>query len=83
MKPVTTSRKILVLIILLSPLALYFEACKKADTVTVSTPANNNSTNTLPILTTTTVSSIKATSAISGDNITNDGAWPMLSRGVG
>ncbi len=62
MKIVTTGRKILLLIILLSPLAIYLESCKKADPVTP--PAVNNPTNTLPILTTTTVSSITATSAI-------------------
>ncbi|MEJ7822034.1 MAG: hypothetical protein WKF85_06910 [Chitinophagaceae bacterium] len=80
MKSVKTGRKILLLIILLSPLALYLESCKKADTVTP--PVVNNSTNTLPILTTTTVSSITATSAITGGNISSDGGLPILSRGV-
>ncbi len=75
MKSVTTGRKILLLIILLSPLALYLESCKKADTL--STPAN-----TLPNLTTTTISSITATSAITGGNISSDGGLPILSRGV-
>ncbi|MEJ7675203.1 MAG: hypothetical protein WKF59_21485 [Chitinophagaceae bacterium] len=36
----------------------------------------------MPILTTTTVSSITATSAITGGNISSDGGLPILSRGV-
>ncbi|MEJ7822035.1 MAG: hypothetical protein WKF85_06915 [Chitinophagaceae bacterium] len=74
MKIVTTGRKILLLLILLSPLALYLESCKKVDT---STP-----TNTLPILTTTIVSSITATNAITGGNISSAGGLPIQSRGV-
>jgi hypothetical protein len=80
MKSVKTGRKILLLIILLSPLAINLESCKKVDTVTP--PVVNNSNNTLPILTTTTVSSITATSAITGGNINSGGGLPIQSRGV-
>ena len=80
MKIVTTVRKLLLLIILLSPLALYLGSCKKVDTF--MPPANNNSTNTLPIISTATISSITPTSAITGGNISSDGGSPILSRGV-
>ncbi len=70
MEKVRTGRKILLFIILLLPIAIYLESCKKA-------PAG-----TLPILTTSTISSITSTSAISGGNITSDGGLAILSRGV-
>ncbi len=80
MKIITTGRKILLLIILLSSLVLYLESCKKIDIVTP--PLITNPTNTLPILTTTSVSSITATSAITGGNISSDGGLSILSRGI-
>lgn len=88
MLSVITDRKILLLIILLSSLALYLESCKKAGTWPPAwPPAVNNSTDTtktktLPIITTTTVGSITATSAITGGNITSIGGLAILSRGV-
>jgi hypothetical protein len=79
METVKTGRKILLLIILLSPLAICLDSCKKEAPIR---PPDNNSTNTLPILTTTPVSSFTATSAITGGKITSDGGLPILSRGV-
>lgn len=80
MATVKTGSKIFLLIILLSTLAIYLESCKKE--YPVSTPANNNSINTLPILITTAITSITGTSAQSGGNITADGGTAVTARGV-
>lgn len=63
-------KSILVSVLLISSLFAFLNSCEKDD---VKSP---------PILTTTSVSEVTQTTAISGGNITNDGGAPVTARGV-
>ncbi len=60
--------KVAVLVIILTGFIATIESCKKKETV--------------PSLTTSTVSSITQTTAVSGGNVTNDGGVEVTSRGI-
>jgi len=67
-----------VIVILLFGTTNYFSSCKKEDS-----PLDQKSlTPALPTLTTTQVTSITTTNAVSGGNITDDGGDSILAKGI-
>jgi len=72
-KEQTMHTKILTVLIILSATFVILAACSKG---TESTPGS------VPVLTTTAVTNITATTAVSGGNITSDGGSAVTARGV-
>jgi len=70
-------RKFFILVILISLLKL--TSCKKDSN---NDDSNNNTIATLPVVTTSDVTMIKSTSALSGGNVTSNGGSTITARGV-